>query len=201
MDSEPLHHESAVAVLATHGKMVPVQTIQEFIGWSELPFWSELKKRFSLRPSTQELADERTEVYGELLHTRSLVPLPGAVEILETLRDRSIPCAIASASPRLQLKGSLESAGISKYFQALVSGHEDVKRGKPRPDVFLEAARRLGVSPSSCLAIEDSLNGTASAVASGAFTIRIPTPGDLRPQPSQEQLRLTSLKEVCALLP
>ncbi|HJM38570.1 MAG TPA: HAD family phosphatase [Planctomycetota bacterium] len=200
VDSEPLHHESAVIVLATHGHQVPVRSIAKFIGWSEIPFWTDLRQKYSLHPTPEQLAEERTEAFGVLLHERSLELLPGAIKILDALRQRGIPCAIASASPRAQIEHSLKVCEIANYFKATVSGHEDVERGKPHPDVFIEAAKQLGVSPLECLAVEDSANGTAAAVAAGSFTIRIPTPGEPSPPSSGEHLRLKNLIEVEALL-
>ena len=83
------------------------------------------------------------------------------------------PLALASSSNRELIDLVLETAHLAHYFQATVSS-EEVAHGKPAPDVYLEAARRLGSEPSRCVAIEDSHNGILSAVAAGMRVIAIP---------------------------
>ena len=85
------------------------------------------------------------------------------------------PLALASSSNRELIDPVLESAGLGRYFKASVSS-EEVARGKPAPDVFLEAAGRLGAEPARCAAVEDSENGILAAKAAGMRTIAIPNP-------------------------
>lgn len=91
--------------------------------------------------------------------------LPGAVEAVRALAARW-PCAVASSSPPQLVRIVLTAAGLLEAFGATVSS-EEVARGKPSPDVYLEAARRLGVAPADCVAVEDSANGLRSAAAAG----------------------------------
>ena len=83
------------------------------------------------------------------------------------------PLTVASSSNRPLIDLVLELAGLAPYFQATVSS-EEVQRGKPAPDVYLEAARRLGVAPERCAAIEDSESGIRSAQAAGMKVVAIP---------------------------
>jgi HAD superfamily hydrolase (TIGR01509 family) len=114
------------------------------------------------------------EVVRRMMATyRAELPLiDGAVEAVERLAARW-PLAVASSSNRPLIDLVLELSGLSGYFQATVSS-EEVPRGKPSPDVYLEAARRLGVDPARCAAIEDSHNGVLSAKAAGLRVIAIP---------------------------
>jgi HAD superfamily hydrolase (TIGR01509 family) len=106
---------------------------------------------------------------------RAELPLvPGAQEAVGRIRA-VFPLAIASSSSRPLIAAALELAGLTEYFLATVSS-EEVARGKPAPDVYLEAARRLGVDPERCAAIEDSHSGIASAKAAGMFLVAIPNP-------------------------
>ena len=82
---------------------------------------------------------------------------------------------IASSSNRPLIDAALELAGLAHLFQATVSS-EEVPRGKPAPDVYLEAARRLGVAPEHAAAVEDSHNGIRSAKAAGMLVVAIPNP-------------------------
>jgi HAD superfamily hydrolase (TIGR01509 family) len=98
---------------------------------------------------------------------------PGAVELLDFLRDRGLPLAIATSSRAVTVQRHLGRAGLLDRFQAIATRY-DVERGKPYPDVYLEAARRLGVVPAHCVALEDSNPGATAAHAAGAMTIMVP---------------------------
>jgi HAD superfamily hydrolase (TIGR01509 family) len=104
---------------------------------------------------------------------RDDVPLiPGAREAVMRVADRR-PLALASSANREIIDLVLELTGLGRYFGATVSS-EEVPRGKPAPDVYLEAATRLAVAPSDCPAVEDSANGLRSAAAAGMKVIAIP---------------------------
>jgi HAD superfamily hydrolase (TIGR01509 family) len=100
--------------------------------------------------------------------------IDGAVEAVERLAA-GYTLAVASSSNRPLIDAVLDAAGLGRYFAATVSS-EEVERGKPAPDVYLEAARRLGVEPTSCAAVEDSHGGIRSAKAAGMHVIAIPNP-------------------------
>jgi HAD superfamily hydrolase (TIGR01509 family) len=106
---------------------------------------------------------------------REHLPLiPGAVEAVERLAARW-PLAVASSSNRPLIDLVLELSGLARYFRATVSS-EEVPRGKPAPDVYLEACRRLGAEPTRAAAVEDSHAGIASAKAAGMRVVAIPNP-------------------------
>jgi HAD superfamily hydrolase (TIGR01509 family) len=104
---------------------------------------------------------------------RSSLPLlPGAVEAVQRIAARW-PLGLASSSNRPLIELVLDVAGLAPHFQAVVSS-EEVARGKPAPDVYLEAAARLGVDPSRAAAVEDSEAGIRSATAAGMRVVAIP---------------------------
>jgi HAD superfamily hydrolase (TIGR01509 family) len=100
--------------------------------------------------------------------------IPEAVSVVRRVAER-LPVAIASSSNLELIEVVLASAGLSDVVRAVVSS-EQVARGKPAPDVYLEAARRLGVPPTRCAAVEDSHNGIRSAKAAGMRVFAIPNP-------------------------
>jgi HAD superfamily hydrolase (TIGR01509 family) len=100
--------------------------------------------------------------------------IPGAREAVRRLAA-AFPLGLASSSNRELIEAVLSSGGLAPFFRATVSS-EEVARGKPAPDVYLEAARRLGADPADCVAIEDSHNGIRSAKAAGMRCIAIPNP-------------------------
>jgi HAD superfamily hydrolase (TIGR01509 family) len=114
--------------------------------------------------------------------------LEGAVVAIERLA-RTYRLAVASSSNRPLIEAVLETAGIASLFEVTVSS-EEVARGKPAPDVYLESARRLRVAPAGCVAIEDSGNGIRSAHAAGMRVIAVP---NTRYPPLAEALALADL--------
>jgi len=100
--------------------------------------------------------------------------IDGAVEAVERLAAH-YPLAVASSSNRPLIDAVLDVSGLARFFRATVSS-EEVPRGKPAPDVYLEAARRLGVDASRCAAIEDSHGGIRAAEAAGMRVVAIPNP-------------------------
>jgi HAD superfamily hydrolase (TIGR01509 family) len=114
------------------------------------------------------------EVVARMLtrYSERLPLIDGAVDAVERIAARW-PLGLASSSNRELIDRALEVSGVARHFRATVSS-EEVPRGKPAPDVYLEAARRLGVEPASCVAIEDSANGIRSAHAAGMRVVAIP---------------------------
>ena len=114
------------------------------------------------------------EVVRRMLESyRTRLPLiDGAVDAVRRLAARW-PLGLASSSNRALIDAVLDTAGLSSSFAATVSS-EEVARGKPAPDVYLEAARRLGVAPDCCAAVEDSHGGIRSAKAAGMRVVAIP---------------------------
>jgi HAD superfamily hydrolase (TIGR01509 family) len=103
-----------------------------------------------------------------------VTPRPGALDLVERLRGAGVPIAVASNSRREFVERTLSSVGLlGGPFQAVVSA-EDVEHPKPAPDIYLEAARRLGAEPSRCAALEDSPTGVAAAAAAGMYVIGVP---------------------------
>ena len=108
----------------------------------------------------------------EAIYRERLPVIAGAKEAVERLAA-AYSLGLASSSNRELIDLALELLGVARYFQATVSS-EEVARGKPAPDVYLEAARRLGVDPTRTAAVEDSENGILAAKAAGMRTIAIP---------------------------
>jgi HAD superfamily hydrolase (TIGR01509 family) len=118
-------------------------------------------------------------------YRRQVPLLPHAVETVRSLAERW-PLAVASSANRPLIDFVLELTGMAGLFRATVSS-EEVPHGKPKPDVYIEAARRLDVAPEGCVAVEDSTNGIHAARAAGMRVIAVPRPDF---PPDAEALRL-----------
>ena len=124
----------------------------------------------------------------ERLYRERLPLLPGAVETVAAMHA-AWPLGLASSANREIIELVLELADLGQFFAATVSS-EEVPRGKPAPDVYVEAARRLGVRPEHCVAVEDSANGLRSADAAGMTVVAVPNPHF---PPGVDALRLAAL--------
>jgi beta-phosphoglucomutase len=114
--------------------------------------------------------------YRELVAAGGLVPLPGAAEWVRRLDGAGWRQAVASSAPRLNVEVVVRALGLAAHFGALVAA-EDVEHGKPAPDVFLAAARRLAVPPSRCVVVEDASAGIEAARRAGMASIGVGPPG------------------------
>jgi HAD superfamily hydrolase (TIGR01509 family) len=120
---------------------------------------------------------------------------PGALQLLALLRQRGVPCAVASSTYVGEVRCRLAKVGVLDYFQA-VAGGDEVSRSKPDPDVYLLAADRLGVPPMRCLAFEDSDHGARAAHEAGLRVVVVP---DLKTFDSDSAyMQLSSLEEAVA---
>ena len=119
------------------------------------------------------LVGEMDELVFEAMEA-GVDPMPGAVELLTALADAGIPRALCSNSPRPFVERATERAGVAGFFEAVVTG-DDVENGKPDPAPYLEVARRLGVDPAGCVALEDSPPGAQSAHRAGMTVLVVPS--------------------------
>jgi HAD superfamily hydrolase (TIGR01509 family) len=173
LQSEELWDEVREQLAGERGGRYTPEAQRAMMGMSS-PEWSRyMHEAVGLPEPPEEIS---AEVVRRMLDRyREHLPLiDGAVEAVERL-SAVWPLAVASSSNREIIDAVLALSGLSRYFRATVSS-EEVARGKPAPDVYLEAARRIGVDPQDCAAIEDSHNGIRSAKAAGMRVIAIPNP-------------------------
>ncbi len=171
VDSEQLWDEVREDLARERGGRWHDEAQADMMGMSS-PEWSRyMHDVIGLSESPDEI---NAEVVRRLLarYNKALPLIEGAVEAVERLASRW-PLAVASSSNREVIDAVLDAAGIAGRFAATVSS-EEVARGKPAPDVYLEAARRLAVDAKNCAAVEDSRNGIRSAHAAGMRVIAIP---------------------------
>jgi HAD superfamily hydrolase (TIGR01509 family) len=122
----------------------------------------------------RRLSDRKEELYRETITRDQISLLTGAKELLAALEAESVPCAIASSTPRPNIDCVIDRLGIRAFFRAIVTG-EDVHHGKPNPEVFLLAASRLGVAPVRCVVFEDAHVGVEAGLAGGMKVIAVAT--------------------------
>jgi HAD superfamily hydrolase (TIGR01509 family) len=172
VDSEPVWAIAETALLEARGKSWNGEIHLPLIGLRMRDFLAGVRVGYGLTDTVEELA---ADVIGRMipLIPERVLPRPGAPELIAYLAARGVPCAIASSSPMPIIDATVAAQGWDHFFKARVCG-DDVTHGKPAPDIYLEAARRLGVPAAACLALEDSPNGSRAGVAAGMVTVAIP---------------------------
>lgn len=170
-DGEPLYHEAFNVVLAPLGCHVSPQEYTNIIGFSVEAAWDWVIARFRLTGSREAFIRQYDDVVLRMLE-KPLEPLPGVRELIGELKRRRVPVAVASASLRQWVDATIRGLGLDGAFDATVSASE-VERAKPAPDLYLMAARRLGVPAGRCLAVEDTATGIAAAKAAGMFAVQV----------------------------
>lgn len=166
VDSEPIHFEVDKRVLKKCGFIVKNEVLNPYVGVTNPEMWKDLKEKYNLILSVEELLKIQTELKIEVLNEKKIDAIDGIKELLNELKQNKISTAVASSSPRSFIDAILEKIGITKYFNVVLSG-EEVQRGKPNPDIFLKTAEMLGFNPKECVVIEDSTNGVKAALSAG----------------------------------
>ncbi|WP_217238301.1 HAD family phosphatase [Streptomyces sp. AC555_RSS877] len=173
VDSEPNYYEAGRQTLAEHG--VPDFTWadhERYVGISTQETVAHWKELYGLRAPVEELLAAKNRRYLELARA-SASAYPEMRTFVELLAGENVPMAVASGSSPEAIEAILVGTGLDKHLRTVVSADE-VAHGKPAPDVFLEAAGRLGADPADCVVVEDAAPGAAAAHAAGMRCIAIP---------------------------
>jgi HAD superfamily hydrolase (TIGR01509 family) len=173
IDSERVWDEARRGLAAERGRPWPEAASRDMMGMSS-PEWSAYMHEAVGLPEAPEEISAEVVWRLEGIYRERLPLLPGAPEAVERLAGRW-PLGVASSSNRELIDLVLELSGLDRQFKATVSS-EEVDRGKPAPDVYLETAGRLGVQPDRCAAVEDSEKGILSAKAADMRVLAIPNP-------------------------
>jgi len=170
VDSEPHYFAINSQLFQKLGFHVTLEEYQPFIGGSAQYMWSTLKKRFHLPQPVSELIALKRNWLLEQFQSILVSPMPGIVRILDFLHDRSIPRAVASSSSRPMIELLLTKTDLFVYFSEITDG-EEVRHGKPDPEIFLLTAKKLGIDPEECMVLEDSPKGIEAANAASMFSV------------------------------
>ncbi len=174
VDSEPWWHAVRVAWAAEHGRTWTHADSQACMGLNSRDWAIVMRQRLSLDLAPAEVERAIVERLVARYAAEPAPQVPGAVEAVARISGE-LPAAIASSAHRDVIATALRSVGLAGRLRAVVSS-DDVARGKPAPDVYLEAARRLGVAPAACLVVEDSYNGVVAGKAAGMTVVLVPNP-------------------------
>ena len=171
IDSERVWNAARREVALRHGGRWPPNAQREMMGMSSTEWSSYMHNELGVPLPPNQISSNVVSRLEELYRKR-LPLIPGGLEAVGALAE-VWPLGLASSANRPIIELVLDLAGMDSLFSATVSS-EEVARGKPAPDVYLEAARRVGVPADSCAAVEDSSNGLRSAAAAGMTVVAVP---------------------------
>ena len=173
VDSEEIWDEARRKLALERGLAWPASAQRDMMGMSSLEWSRYMHERVGLTEAPEEIS---AEVVSRLedLYWQHLPLMEGAVQAVERMAKR-FRLGLASSSNRPIIELVLGLAAVADYFEVSVSS-EEVEHGKPAPDVYLEALKRMNVAPSRAAAVEDSTNGLLSASAAGMLVVAVPNP-------------------------
>ncbi|OAY26093.1 bifunctional riboflavin kinase/FMN phosphatase isoform X1 [Manihot esculenta] len=159
--------------LVKYGKQWDGREANKIVGKTPLEAAATIVEDYGLPCAAEAFIAEITPVFSDQLC--KIKALPGANRLIKHLSGNNIPMALASNSPKASVESKISyQQGWQKSFSVIIGGDE-VRAGKPSPEIFLEAAKRLNVKPSSCLVIEDSLPGVMGGKAAGMEVVAVPS--------------------------
>lgn len=173
VDSEPNYFESDRRLLAEYGiQDFDAELKSKYIGIGSRAMLEDIMKNYQINESIENLLVKKNQYYLEIARQNTVV-FAEMKKFLHGVKERGYAMALASGSSPEVIEVILEVTELKPYFEVILSA-EDVKKGKPAPDIFLEAAKRLGISPESCLVIEDSQYGVEAAKSAAMYCIALP---------------------------
>ena len=174
VDTESLSTEAFINSAKAQGYNMTKEETLKVLGFTKAniyQFWIDYFQGTNV--DGEKLVDDHYEYIENVLYTVGPEKMPYVEELLKYLRENNYKIAVASSSDTADIKNNLEKTKLEKYIDEIASGAE-VENGKPAPDVFLLAAKRLGVDAKDCLILEDSKAGIKAGKASGAMVFMVP---------------------------
>ena len=199
-DSEPWWNEIDKKLLGEYGVAYRGEYHRNVLGVSYQLAVEFYKKAFGLSASTEELIRRRGVIAAEFFANRVGL-FPSVKATLEELRKMNLCLAIATSSVSASARPFLDRHQLTAFFDVIVTGDE-IERGKPAPDIYLRAAKKLGVTADVCLVIEDALSGIDAAKSAGMRVAAIPDGRfvDAREYEKEADYALRSVSEIPALV-
>jgi len=171
-DSEPLINAAAVAMFRERGVRVQPEDFTPFIGTGENRYLGGVAEKYRCTLDVAQAKHRTYELYLERV-AQELHAFPGAPELVRQCRAAGLKVALASSADRIKIDANLHQIGLPPAEWDAIVCADDVAHKKPAPDVFLAAARRLGLRPAACVVVEDAVNGIQAAKAAGMRCVAV----------------------------
>ena len=194
VDTEPLSRRAWDQVLAEYGVTVDDNTHKRIIGFRINETTDYLIEKYGLSADPETIIQDKRAAY-DLILAQGIPVMPGLFDLVAAVEKRGISWGVATSSPYAHAHNVLSQIGLWERCQS-VTGGDEVRQGKPAPDIYLLAAQRMGYAPARCLALEDSAPGCRAALAAGLLTIAIPNGDTIIEDLPAVDYRCPSLSEV-----
>lgn len=172
VNSEPLINAAAIAMFKEKGLAVQPEDFLPFIGAGEDRYIGGVAEKYHFPLDVAQAKKRTYEIYLDLVPTQ-LEAFPGVQFLVQTCRRAGLLVAVASGTDQIKVTAGLQKISLPEdTWDAVVTGN-DVKQNKPAPDIFLAAARKLGMAPVDCVVVEDSVNGIRAAKAAGMRCVAV----------------------------
>ena len=196
IDSEPIHVGIEKLLFNKLGIDVSETVHRSYMGASNEFMYSDLRSRFKLSESVTELIESDELFRSDYFHRLDTIPAnDGLISLLGQIKTAGLKLAVATSSSPEIADLLLNKCGIASFFDAIVTTSEAGK-SKPSPDVYLLAAKKIGVSPEDCIVFEDSPNGLLSAKSAGMFCVVIQSDSELIQKLSKADYLIQSFTEI-----
>lgn len=195
IDSEPVYNGIHEKMLRDFGVKEILDVPEDYTGMTNSAVFKIVREKYNLKQTVEEISAYQLKVILEEFSRLEDEPIDGIRDLLALLKEQQIKTAIASSSARKLIETVVKKFNLMTFFDVIVSG-EEVPAGKPAPDVFLEAAKQLKVSPGDCLVIEDSKNGTIAAKAAGMSCIGFKNPNSGNQDLSRADNIVLSIRDI-----
>jgi HAD superfamily hydrolase (TIGR01509 family) len=174
VDSEEYICRAAIMMFRENGIDAKAEDFLPFVGMGEDRYLGGVALKYWLTADIEEIKARTYQIYAKITKGK-IPPLPGAIEFVKQCRNRGLKLALATSADRFKMEINLKEMGLSEgSFDSTVNGLE-VTRKKPFPDIYLEAAARLGLKPEECLVIEDAVSGVKAGKAAGCKCLALTT--------------------------
>lgn len=195
IDSEPIHAEVGMHVLSDFGEKPSSSELYEFVGIRNEEMWAVLKKRHGIEATVEQLVSRHDFYKQKRFFHEKLEAIGGIPELIGSAKARGMKIALATSSPRYFAEHVLKNVGLLAYFDALITS-DDIRKGKPDPEIYRKAAEALGVRADECVVLEDAFFGIRSAKGAGMKCIAFINPHSGHQDTTEADFVVSSIRDI-----
>lgn len=199
LDSEPLHDRTNIEILKSYGINADASVTDPFVGRTSEALWTELKGIYHLSDSVEELIERQWSMNIKALPSSEIEASKGLEDVLVYILENELSASVASSSRGDFVQAVFDHLNLWPFMEAYTSGQE-IEHGKPAPDIYILAARKIGVRAEECLAVEDSTAGVRSAKAAGMITVGYRNPTSQGQDVGMADYVVDCLSDICNII-
>jgi HAD superfamily hydrolase (TIGR01509 family) len=172
VDSEPFICKAAIMMFSELGIKVLAEDFHPFVGMGENRYIGGVAENYGISVDIEQVKARTYEIY-EIIVRGKLAPLPGAHEFISECSKKGFKLALATSADRVKMEVNLKEIGLSRdSFHSIITGL-DVENKKPSPDIYIKAARSIGLEPEECLVVEDAVSGIKAGKSAGCRCLAV----------------------------